>query len=77
MKQETFYPSPNGDENNGYRYLGAAWALVMCATLSTAVRTWVRGRLTRNMGVRRPDMTIMEDGLGVELTRIRSGMITI
>ncbi|KAL8728057.1 MAG: hypothetical protein Q9166_005657 [cf. Caloplaca sp. 2 TL-2023] len=50
MKQETFYPSPHGDEDNGKRYLGAAWALVMCATLSTAVRTWVRGRLTRNMG---------------------------
>lgn len=51
MKPETFYPSPNGDEDNGKKYLGAAWALVMCATLSTIVRVWVRGRLTRNMGV--------------------------
>ncbi|KAL8805661.1 MAG: hypothetical protein Q9182_001805 [Xanthomendoza sp. 2 TL-2023] len=50
MKEESFYPSPDGGQNNGFRYLGAAWALVMCATLSTAVRTWVRGRLTRNMG---------------------------
>ncbi|KAL8976408.1 MAG: hypothetical protein Q9205_007573 [Flavoplaca limonia] len=50
MKQETFYPSPNGDEDNGKKYLGAAWALVTCATLSTIVRVWVRSRLTRNMG---------------------------
>ncbi|KAL8713751.1 MAG: hypothetical protein Q9220_002277 [cf. Caloplaca sp. 1 TL-2023] len=50
MKQETFYPSPYGDEDNGRAYLGAAWALVTCATTSTIVRTWVRGRLTRNMG---------------------------
>ncbi|CAL8582198.1 hypothetical protein XPA_007867 [Xanthoria parietina] len=50
MKPETFYPSPNGDEDNGKKYLGAAWALVVCATLSTCVRVWVRGRLTRNMG---------------------------
>ncbi|KAL8655033.1 MAG: hypothetical protein Q9226_003200 [Calogaya cf. arnoldii] len=40
MKQEIFYPSPNGDEDNGKKYLGAAWALVICATLSTAVRVW-------------------------------------
>ena len=51
MKQETFYPSPNGDEDNGKKYLGAAWALVAAATLSTGIRVWVRGRLTRNMGV--------------------------
>ncbi|KAL8856669.1 MAG: hypothetical protein Q9178_006736 [Gyalolechia marmorata] len=50
MKQETFYPSPNGDEDNGKKYLGAAWALVVAATFSTGVRIWVRGRLTRNMG---------------------------
>ncbi|KAL8785824.1 MAG: hypothetical protein Q9213_003131 [Squamulea squamosa] len=50
MKQETFYPSPYGDQDNGKKYLGAAWALVMCATFSTGVRVWVRGRLTRNMG---------------------------
>ncbi|KAL8646687.1 MAG: hypothetical protein Q9210_005994, partial [Variospora velana] len=50
MKQETFYPSPKGDETNGGKYLGAAWALVTCAFSSTAVRIWVRGRLTRNMG---------------------------
>ncbi|KAL9046059.1 MAG: hypothetical protein Q9206_007172, partial [Seirophora lacunosa] len=50
MKQDTFYPSPEGDESNGWKYLGAAWALVACAFLSTVVRIWVRARLTRNMG---------------------------
>ncbi|KAL8626497.1 hypothetical protein Q9189_007810 [Teloschistes chrysophthalmus] len=50
MKQESFYPSPYGDQDNGRRYLGAAWALVMCALISTSIRVWVRGRLTRNMG---------------------------
>ncbi|KAL8871365.1 MAG: hypothetical protein Q9174_002784 [Haloplaca sp. 1 TL-2023] len=50
MEAHTFYPSPDGDVDNGGRYLGVAWSLVVCALISTSVRTWVRGRLTRNMG---------------------------
>ncbi|KAI4275288.1 MAG: hypothetical protein LQ337_003343 [Flavoplaca oasis] len=78
MKQETFYPSPNGDEDNGKKYLGAAWALVTCATLSTIVRVWVRSRLTRNMGWDDHNMIIGQSvnlvGLGLVTAQVFNGL---
>lgn len=50
MKEEIFSPSPYGDQDNGPKYLGAAWALVMLSTISTIIRLAVRGHLTRNIG---------------------------
>lgn len=50
VKDIIFTPPPNGDENQGPAYIGAAWALVSLSTISTAIRILVRGRLTRNMG---------------------------
>lgn len=51
MAKETIYTlPPNGDEDQGRKYIAAAWVLVMSALISTIVRVGVRSRLTRNMG---------------------------
>ena len=45
-----FTPPPNGDENQGVRYIAAAWILVMSALISSIVRIFIRSHITRNMG---------------------------
>ena len=49
-KDITYTLPPNGDEDQGRRYIAAAWVLVMSALISSIVRILVRSRLTRNMG---------------------------
>ncbi len=51
MKQETFAPSLGGDIDKGWAILSVCWAFVLCAFISTALRVWVRARLTHNLGV--------------------------
>lgn len=50
MKEETFTLPPNGDENQGTKYIVAAWIMVMAALVSSIVRVLVRSRITRNFG---------------------------
>ena len=46
MKEIIYTLSPNGDQDQGRRYLAAAWTLVMTAFITTVVRILVRARLT-------------------------------
>lgn len=50
MKEVTFTLPPNGDENQGQKYIASAWVLVMAALLSSIVRVLVRSRVTHNFG---------------------------
>ena len=51
MVKEVIYTlPPHGDEDQGQRYIGAAWTLVIIALITTVVRVLVRSRLTHNMG---------------------------
>lgn len=51
MVQKPFYPEPaGGDVNRGWALLAVTWGLVALAFVSTALRTWVRARVTRNLG---------------------------
>lgn len=50
MKEVIYTLPPSGDQDQGHRYIAAAWIFVMTALLSTAIRILVRARLTRNLG---------------------------
>ena len=50
MKQENFSLPAGGDIDKGWTILAVCWAFVLCAFISTALRVWVRARLTRNLG---------------------------
>ena len=51
MVKEVIYTlPPNGDQDQGHRYLAAAWILVMLALITSSIRIVVRGHLTRNLG---------------------------
>ena len=50
VKEEHYTLPPSGNEDQGHKYIAAAWVLVMAALFSSLVRIAVRSRLTRNMG---------------------------
>ena len=50
VKEIIFTLPPNGDQNQGPKYLGAGCTLLTIAFASCIVRVLVRGRLTRNIG---------------------------
>ena len=50
MKEYTFAVPDNGDVDKGWAILSVCWAFVLCALVSTALRVWVRIKLTRNIG---------------------------
>ena len=50
MKEHIFARPDNGDVDQGWALLAVCWAFVTCAFISTALRVWVRMRLTRNLG---------------------------
>ncbi len=49
MKTYTF-TDPGGDTDQGWALISVTWAFVVAALVSTILRVWVRGNLTRNMG---------------------------
>ena len=57
MKQYNFSEPEGGDQSQGWALLSVTWAFVLCATITTLLRVWVRARLTRNMGA--DDWTIV------------------
>ena len=50
MKEQFFTQPDNGDVDRGWAILAVCWAFVTCAFISTALRVWVRAKLTRNLG---------------------------
>lgn len=50
MKEYTFTEPEDGDRSQGWAILSVTWAFVLCATVTTLLRAWVRARLTRNFG---------------------------
>ena len=50
MKEHIFTEPEGGDQSQGWALLSVCWAFVLTATITTIMRTWVRARLTRNLG---------------------------
>jgi len=50
MKKETFDRPPDGDRSHGWAILAVCFSLVAIAFVSTAIRLWIRTRVTRNLG---------------------------
>ncbi|KAL2048398.1 hypothetical protein N7G274_000309 [Stereocaulon virgatum] len=71
MKEQDFTQPDNGDVDQGWAILAVCWAFVTCAFILTALRVWVRIRLTRNLGS--DDYNIM---IAMTTTLIGAGLVT-
>ncbi|KAL8967968.1 MAG: hypothetical protein Q9183_002677, partial [Haloplaca sp. 2 TL-2023] len=50
MSDYEYSRPPDGDRSQGWALLSVCWGLVVAAMATTALRVWVRARLTRNLG---------------------------
>ena len=50
MQEHYFMVPTDGDVDRGWALLAVCWSFILCAFITTALRVFVRSRLTRNLG---------------------------